>query len=651
MAYSGGEFPKSRRSRRGSGASHPTSTDAVEIAMTAERDGTEPAGLAATLLEKQSRLIDIQAAREREELRVLRLQGLGRTILLTLVLLLLAGIGSALWSASRSNVLVVEPFRVPADLAANGLSGEAIAARLLDEVAALQAQTDSVRPADSFANNWDDRIDIVIPQTGVSIGEFWRLMRRWLGSETRISGEVVRGADGISVTARVSGGSPAARKIGPEAEIGRLIREAALAVYADTQPYRYSVYLVQINRLDEAQAVARRLAVSGPPAERPWGRVALANILYYSLGDVAGGIREMEAATHALPDLAMPRSNLSDMYLAAGREETAYHHLREAVRLGRGGRNMSANFRDLSPHRDAGRLASMTGDYVAAARLHRRASEGAHSEFRRLEETYNAAFALSFVDPVAARTLFATVPAGFPDHRWRDLYVQWTAHNGAILAGDWPAAVAAGERTRARLADIAANSGLWGRLPLLWIRTMVAPTLAPALAQTGAMEEARALVAAMPAGCHRCVIARGQVAALAGDHQEAERAFAEAALLGPSLPHAPAARGRYLLKRGDKAGAIQALKAANRLGPGWAEPLRYWGDALAGEGDWRGAERLYAQAAARAPGWGALHMEWANSLWMLRRHDEARAKLAAAEAMLLSPGDRARLARMREAAR
>jgi len=619
--------------------------------MTAERDGTEPAGLAATLLEKQGRLIDIQAAREREELRVLRLQGLGRTILLTLILLLLVGIGSALWSASRSNVLVVEPFRVPADLAANGLSGEAIAARLLDEVASLQAQTDSVRPADSFANNWDDRIDIVIPQTGVSIGEFWRLMRRWLGSETRISGEVVRGPDGISVTARVSGGSPASRKVGPEAEIGRLIREAALAVYADTQPYRYSVYLTQNNRVDEALAVARRLAVSGPPSERPWGRVALANTFFYSLGDVGGAIREMELAAQDLPDLAMPRSNLADMYSAAGRDETAYRHLRAAVRLGRGGRNMSANFRDLSPHRDAGRLAFMTGDYAAAARLHRRASEGAQSDFRRFEEVYNVSLALSFVDPDAARTLFATIPADFPDDRWRDLYEQWIAHNGAVLAGDWQAAVATGERTRARWADIAANSGVWGRLPLLWIRTVTAPTLAPALARTGAIDEARALVATMPPGCHRCTIARGQVAALAGDHEGAERAFAEAALLAPSLPHAPAARGRHLLERGDKAGAIQAFHAANRLGPGWAEPLKYWGDALAGQGDWRGAEQRYAQAADRAPGWGALHLEWANSLLRLRRQEEARAKLAAAEGMQLSPGDRARLSRMREAAR
>ncbi|HAL08152.1 MAG TPA: hypothetical protein DCP26_12530 [Brevundimonas sp.] len=649
MAEIEARAPSKKRVRPRAKPRGPATIDPVEIALAAERDGVAPTGAAAALLEKQGLLIEAQTAREREELTVLRLKGAGRTIIIALGLTLFIAICVVFWNASRSNVLVVEPFGVPADLARDGLTGEAVAARLLDEIARLQAETESTRPANSFANNWDDSVDIIIPQTGISIGELWRLTRRWLGSETRITGEVVRGTDGISVTARVSGGGPPQRSVGPEAEIGRLIGEAALGVYAETQPYRHAAYLQQSGRIDEAMAAARRLAATGPVAERPWGRVALANNLFGSLGDVEGAIREMEAGARLLPDEGMPRANLSYYLWIAGRDEAAFRHQSDAVRLS-DPNTLSPQFRDFMHHDDAGLLAQMTGDYAAATLHFRRAAEGASSEDRQAQSLLSAVWAQSFVDARSARLLLDHAPADLPHPQWREAFAASIMHNGSSMAGDWPAAVESGQRALAALKEFELAIGPSGRAAALMASTQYAPYVAHALARNGAIDEARTLIASMPADCHRCAIARGQVAALAGDLAGAERAFDAAARLAPSLPFAPAARGRALLDRGDTAAAIRELRTAHRLGPQWAEPLKYWGDALARQDDWRGAERRYALAAERAPGWGALHLEWSRSLMSLGRRDDARAKLRAAAGMDLSPADRARLQRLWEAA-
>ena len=42
---------------------------------------------------------------------------------------------------------------------------------MLDKLIAMQNGTGSVRPAQSYANNWGDDLKVEIPETGVSIGE------------------------------------------------------------------------------------------------------------------------------------------------------------------------------------------------------------------------------------------------------------------------------------------------------------------------------------------------------------------------------------------------------------------------------------------------------------------------------------------------
>ena len=58
------------------------------------------------------------------------------------------------------------------------------------------------------------------------------------------------------------------------------------------------------------------------------------------------------------------------------------------------------------------------------------------------------------------------------------------------------------------------------------------------------------------------------------------------------------------------------------------------------------AEQAFAKAARLTPQWGSLRMRWAVALWLVGKHDEARARLREAAEMELSAGDRRRLSAM-----
>jgi hypothetical protein len=45
------------------------------------------------------------------------------------------------WEAAHSTGLIVEPFTVPPDLAAKGLSGESVAGQILDKLTQMQDVT------------------------------------------------------------------------------------------------------------------------------------------------------------------------------------------------------------------------------------------------------------------------------------------------------------------------------------------------------------------------------------------------------------------------------------------------------------------------------------------------------------------------------
>ncbi len=196
-------------------------------------------------LQAQDKHFHEEAELELSHLRLRRFSGWTKAtfeVALAIAALALACfLAAAVWNAAHADGLVIESFSVPPDLAARGLTGEVVAGELLDRLAQLNQETISSHSTKSYAANWGDDIKVEIPDTGISVAQAYRFLRRWLGHESHISGAVWRNQSGIVITARTDDKSVTIQ--GPDADIGGQIQKAAEAVFGLAEPYRYGVYL------------------------------------------------------------------------------------------------------------------------------------------------------------------------------------------------------------------------------------------------------------------------------------------------------------------------------------------------------------------------------------------------------------------------
>ncbi|HEX8569863.1 MAG TPA: hypothetical protein VF699_08075 [Caulobacteraceae bacterium] len=611
----------------------PDSPNPLDIAMDAERHDPAADSPARALLVNQNKLVKTQIASERMGVALKALTGVA-------AIAAAAVLGTLVWQAARSEALVVTPFSVPPELAQRGLTGQVVATRLLDGLASLQAETLSNRPQGSYANDWGDDVQVEIPQTGVSIGELQDFLRGWLGKETNITGEVVRTPAGYSVTARA--GADAGKTFsGTEAEIDALILKASESVYAATQPGRYAGWLVDKKRNDEAVEVYRRLSFIGDKKGRAWAFAewsALAKTPDEKL-------KLAERAVALDPDQPTAHMARSSALNALGREEAVLKADRRVAELLKGPRKkeLPAWSAVLTRKQKQAAVASALGDHAGAAKLYQssaeptpdqppiaceRCSTGAY--FQAANELVGAH------DPAGAARMMeravAIMPSFAPQVR------EGMRTLGASATRDYPVLMASMESPAAQ--------ARYAQVPPERLARTLYPSRAFVLAKVGRVPEAQALIARTPLDCYACVRVRGAVAAAAGDARGADRWFAQAARMAPSLPQAHLQWGEAKLARGDIDGAIEQFRQAQKRGPRWADPLKYEGDALARRGDHRAAVKRYAAAAERAPNWGALHLAWGRSLQALGERDAARAKFARAGRLSLSTADRAALQRL-----
>ena len=249
-------------------------------------------------------------------------------------------------------------------------------------------------------------------------------------------------------------------------------------------------------------------------------------------------------------------------------------------------------------------------------------------------------------DPQAARATMAA--SGITDEAplmtkagnsaFTALPIYWTAAE----TGDWTAALADVRHIDAWLETTQTQRPLHRLMQRVWIW----PLEALALAKSGDLQAAQALIGPTAADCYLCLRVRGQIAVEARDWPAAERWFAEAVRQAPSLPHAYSEWGSALLAKGDPAGAIAKLELARQKGPKFADPLETWGEALMARRDYLGAVARFAEADKDAPRWGRNHLRWGEALAKLGRADEAKMQWRAAAGMDLSAADRAELARV-----
>jgi tetratricopeptide (TPR) repeat protein len=602
-------------------------------------------------LEKNSRLVDLQIAdMEREDhLRhwSLRIRHVSDVMKLTFELALalifasvVVVIGVAVVEASRDNSLVIDAFSVPPDLAAKGITGQAVAAQLQDKLTALQDATDTARPASSFANNWGDDIKVQIPDTGVSVADFYRLLVAWLGHQTRITGEVYHSNKGLSITARVtgSGGDTAASD---KDDLDWLVQKAAEAIYARTQPYRYSVYLQQKGDSAGAAIILNRLTVEGDtPRERAWAYVGL-GALDNLLGDGYGAMSNVKKAVAIVPDFALAKDDIGGFASSLDQEEFALDASRKALLLleVRGPIDMTDRARNLAIWNTHAVVDGLLWDIGAQLHDSQEASNlpdwngGAAGALTQVPVDY----ALLHDDARANEAVKAM--------RASPLAPQKTFYDFAILNLDyslqsWPQTLALVPQVEADFETDRKNHLYGAAFDNVTLVRFVIPVAAQAYAELGDFRQAHAFADRTPLDCYTCLWIRGVVDAREHNGHGADYWFVRATRSAPSIPMCYFEWGAALFARGDLDGAIAKFALANQKGPHFADPLEMWGEALIARNRSDLALSKFEEANKYAPNWGRLHLKWGEALLWSGDKDGATKQFALAAALDLTPSEK-----------
>lgn len=577
-----------KRRRKSVRETLPDTPDPIDIAMTAAGSGKPLPDVARRVLQEHANLIRAQCSE-------LRLRKIGEGVRAALwSILAIAALGLVVLTvvlvvrAARSDALVVQPFDVPPSLEATGQTGKVVATQVLDKLAELQVQSESTRPAASYATNWGDELKIDIPNTGATADQIWRLLRSGLGKETRISGEVINTAQGLALTVR-SGSEPGRRFGGAAKELDPLIQQAAELIYKSTQPYRYAVYLLdQPARIDEAEQVLRRLVRDPNPVERKWAFNGLSVLLRDGRGDPVAGIQMAKRALAIDPELLPSVNNIGIAYNELGRDQEMVDTFERAAAMN-------------------------TDEYDPVV------VQGNHC-FNK------ARMGLAKRDPVSLLDA-ADCLAASPTSMGSEAPI--IAAQSAIIRHEAPPLSAIGSSTRLNLrreiemgaspalekafaADMADAGQALQKSALtasqraalkVKTATFAWPMWADALSLLGKHEEALALISRTALSCYTCTRVRGLVAKRMGDAPAAQRWFLEATRQGPRLAPAFLDLAQLYAEHGRVGQSEAQFQKATALAPNWADPLKYWGDALYASGQGRGALAKYDAALKLAPKW------------------------------------------------
>jgi tetratricopeptide (TPR) repeat protein len=643
----------------GSSVETPLDPTAAALAIEAVKGDPELAREAAAYFRKQSHLVGVQTEHLHEQrevnLSLLKLKRFAERLKLGLHLVLIVaaaivvvGLIRIVWSGVNDHHLVIEAFSVPPDLATRGITGQVMAAQVLDKLGTINAQANSTREASSYAANWGEQAKLEIPDTGISIAELQRFFRAWLGHETHVTGEVIHESGQLLLTVR-AGEAPGRTVKAAEADLAALTQQAAEAAFALTQPYRYSVYLDTTGRQAQALQIARALTREGSAHERAWAWAQVSNLLM-EMGDAAGAARAGEASIKLDPRVPVAYMNAANGFYFLGDEEQLLLHYRKMLAvLDSKTSETSSDVRMQLRAAGQGYIGLTLGAYQEVARgWHLQEAGRLYGDAPNPDQLTDADFAhnAEAFDLALAHDVSGSLRV-VGDHPMADADALTdiayqddaavTVYERAVALDDWGGAAA-------DIRETIAAAPRWKAFAPLVIPLLLEPRLAYALARGGQQAEAETIAAALPKNCYRCMRARGWVATMAHDWPRADLEFDEAARQGPSLPLAYFDWGVSLFERGDLESAIKKFATANERGPHFADPLEMWGEALLRQDKYSEAIDKFREASQFAPRWGRLHLKWAESLDRAGRHAAAADEYRNAAGMDLSVADRALLA-------
>ena len=562
-----------------------------------------------------------------------------------LVVAIVAGLADVVWTAAHDDSLVIEAFSVPPDLAARGMTGQAIAAQLQDKLSSMQIATNSGRPAKSYANSWDDGIKVMIPDTGISVGDLYRTLAGWLGHQTHITGEVYRTPAGIAITSR-SNGAGGTTVAGGEAEFDTLLQQSAEAIYNHTQPYRFAVYLASLGQMPRAMPLYQALADSGDREDRLWAHMGISSA--YELSHPFDAPAENRKALAIDPDFILAYQNIAGEEYALSHPGASRAMWQTALSLfDHVDGQLSARARAISVPSGRGNVAFLTADYPAA--LQQYAISAGLPDYSSIAEygRMQIADCLALLhERGAARDAWANIPIP-PGLTFDALSYAPIRIESDAATQDRPSVLADLASAESAFAAFAAK--IPPTLPGLnaELARQIRPFAALARAERGDVAGAQALIDTTPDDCYLCLRMRGRIAALRKRWGTAAYWFARAVRQSPDIPFADADWGAMLLAKGDRDGAIAKLAVAHDKGPHFADPLELWGEGLIAKNRSDLAFAKFAEAARYAPNWGRLHLKWGEALLWSGDRAGAAAQFNRAAELDLSSSDRAVLARLR----
>ena len=562
-----------------------------------------------------------------------------QVMLATLGAVLVAAIGTVLWDASQADGLVVDAFTVPPDFEGRGLSGDVVADDVVHRLGAIRkaAMIVSYSITNDVSADRANEIKVDIPETGVSISDAWRYLRRWLGHERHLTGSVRKLDDSRIALSLSLDGAGATTEMGKPSDLPALEQKAAEDVFGAFDPVNHINYLSSQGRRQEAmEAAARFVSVSQGPLHAD-AYTLWAYTTVYATGDFGLGFARAHMAMNVYPPLAVAHVIAGRFNFFLGHDEEQLAEARIILSL--------HNEDQLPAHRHGGFAEMQRQASGDIALLH---GDFANALYAGCSHTCTEAGLLVTKAQLAAR-LHDTALAkqelveGLAAGETGASNVNEARFDIHAEEGNWRAAAADAEgiSVYGKVAEMSPY------LIALTHSTHAGPLLAIAQAHAGQFAEAEATIDATPRGCVACVTARGDIDAMQKHRAAAIAWFANAVKLAPSVPFAYADWGAMLLRKGDYDDAMEKFRQANLKGPHFADPLEMWGEALMQKNRSDLALAKFEEANKFAPNWGRLHLEWGRALAYVGRRNASSGQFAIASHLDLGPADAAALARSR----
>ena len=113
---------------------------------------------------------------------------------------------------------------------------------------------DSYSITNDVSSDRANEIKVDIPETGISVSDAWRYLRRWLGHERHLTGNLRKLDDGrISLSLSLDG-ADAVAAAGKPSDLPALEQKAAEDVFGGFDPVNHINYLTSRNRRREEEA-------------------------------------------------------------------------------------------------------------------------------------------------------------------------------------------------------------------------------------------------------------------------------------------------------------------------------------------------------------------------------------------------------------